>query len=35
MRKIMIFTKTKLEGVYVLPPRVFTDTRGYFFESYS
>lgn len=31
----MIFTKTKLEGVYVLTPRVFTDTRGYFFESYS
>lgn len=31
----MIFTKTRLEGVYVLTPRVFTDTRGYFFESYS
>ena len=31
----MIFTKTKLEGVYILTPRVFTDTRGYFFESYS
>ncbi len=31
----MIFTKTKLEGVYLLTPRVFTDTRGYFFESYN
>ena len=31
----MIFTKTKLEGVYILTPRVFTDTRGYFFESYN
>lgn len=35
MRKSMIFTKTKLEGVYLLTPRVFTDTRGYFFESYN
>lgn len=33
MRKIMIFTKTKLEGVYVLTPRVFTDTRGYFLKA--
>ena len=31
----MIFTKTKLEGVYIITPRIFTDTRGYFFESYS
>ena len=35
MRKNMIFTKTKLEGVYIITPRIFTDTRGYFFESYS
>ena len=31
----MIFTKTELEGVYILEPRVFTDSRGYFFESYN
>lgn len=31
----MIFTKTKLEGVYILTPRVFEDSRGYFFESYN
>ena len=31
----MIFTKTNLEGVYILTPRVFKDTRGYFFESYN
>lgn len=31
----MIFTKTKLDGVYILTPRIFTDTRGYFFESYN
>ncbi len=31
----MNFTKTELEGVYILTPRVFKDTRGYFFESYN
>ena len=31
----MIFTKTKLDGVYIISPRVFTDSRGYFFESYN
>ena len=31
----MIFTKTELDGVYILTPRIFTDTRGYFFESYN
>ena len=31
----MIFTKTELNGVYILTPRIFTDTRGYFFESYN
>lgn len=31
----MIFTKTELDGVYILTPRVFQDTRGYFFESYN
>lgn len=27
--------KTDIEGVVIIKPRVFTDTRGYFFESYS
>ena len=27
--------KTEIEGVVILRPRVFTDSRGYFFESYS
>lgn len=27
--------KTDIEGVVVIEPRVFDDTRGYFFESYS
>lgn len=31
----MNFIKTALEGVFVIEPRVFTDVRGYFFESYS
>lgn len=31
----MNFTKTDLEGVYILTPRVFEDSRGYFFESYN
>ncbi len=26
---------TALQGVYIIEPRVFTDSRGYFFESYS
>lgn len=26
---------TDIEGVYVLTPRIFTDPRGYFFESYN
>jgi len=31
----MKITKTELEGVFVIEPRVFNDPRGYFFESYS
>ena len=31
----MIFTKTELDGVYTITPRVFKDARGYFFESYN
>lgn len=27
--------KTELEGLVILKPRVFTDARGYFFESFS
>ncbi len=27
--------KTNIEGVLILEPRIFKDTRGYFFESYS
>lgn len=27
--------KTELEGVLILEPRIFTDGRGYFFESYN
>lgn len=27
--------KTDIEGVFILEPRVFNDSRGYFFESYS
>lgn len=31
----MVTTATKLEGVLVLEPRVFSDARGYFFESWN
>lgn len=31
----MEVTKTDIEGVYILEPRVFKDARGYFFESFS
>ena len=27
--------KTKIQGLYIIKPRIFTDTRGYFFESFS
>lgn len=27
--------KTAIEGVVIIEPRIFTDSRGYFFESYS
>ncbi|MBP5366746.1 MAG: dTDP-4-dehydrorhamnose 3,5-epimerase [Bacteroidales bacterium] len=27
--------KTDIEGVYIIEPRIFTDARGYFFESFS
>ena len=31
----MNIIKTKLDGVVIIEPRVFTDPRGYFFESFS
>ena len=31
----MDFIKTKLEGVYIVEPRVFGDERGFFLESWS
>ena len=31
----MKFIKTKIDDVYIIEPRIFTDNRGYFFESYS
>ena len=30
----MEFKKTEIEGVYVIEPRVFNDSRGYFFEAW-
>lgn len=30
-----IFNKTKLEGVYIIEPKVFGDDRGYFMEIYN
>ena len=31
----MEIIKTKIEGLYIIEPRVFKDARGYFFESFS
>ena len=31
----MIFIKTKIEGLVIIEPSVFTDDRGFFMESYS
>lgn len=31
----MKITKTEIEGLLILEPLVFTDSRGYFFESYN
>ena len=30
----MEYKKTNLEGVYIIEPRVFNDSRGYFFEAW-
>ena len=32
---IMNVIKTDIEGVLIIEPRLFKDTRGYFFESFS
>jgi dTDP-4-dehydrorhamnose 3,5-epimerase len=29
------FIKTEIDGVYIIEPKIFSDTRGYFFESYN
>jgi dTDP-4-dehydrorhamnose 3,5-epimerase len=31
----MIFTETKLEGCYIIEPKIIYDERGYFMESFS
>lgn len=31
----MKYTETEIKGVYILEPKVFEDTRGYFMETYS
>ena len=31
----MPFVKTEIEGLVVFEPRVFEDSRGYFFEAYN
>ena len=31
----MNIIETEIQGVYIIEPKVFGDSRGYFFESYS
>lgn len=31
---IMTYTETEIKGVYIIEPRVFNDSRGYFFEAF-
>lgn len=31
----MNFIKTEIDGVYIIEPKIFEDSRGYFFESYN
>ncbi len=33
--KIMEVIKTAIDGVVIIEPRIFEDSRGYFFESFS
>ena len=30
----MEYTKTEIEGVYIIEPKIFNDARGYFFEAF-
>ena len=30
----MKYIKTEIEGVFILEPKVFNDSRGYFFETW-
>ena len=30
----MEYTETEIEGVWIIQPKVFNDTRGYFFEAW-
>ncbi|MCQ2796778.1 MAG: dTDP-4-dehydrorhamnose 3,5-epimerase family protein, partial [Bacilli bacterium] len=32
---MLTFTKTEIDGVYIIEPKVFGDNRGYFMETYS
>lgn len=32
--RVMNYSKTEIEGVYIIEPKVFEDPRGYFFESF-
>jgi dTDP-4-dehydrorhamnose 3,5-epimerase len=34
MKNIMIYKKTEIAGVWILEPKVFDDSRGYFMETY-
>ena len=34
IKQSMEFKKTDIEGVYIIEPRVFNDSRGYFFEAW-
>ena len=31
----MEFEKTTIEGLFIIKPRIFSDERGYFYESYN
>ena len=32
--RVMVFTETAIKGVWTIDPKVFSDSRGYFFESW-
>ena len=34
IEKVMNFTETSIKGVFVIEPKVFNDSRGYFFEAW-